>query len=187
MEIPMEDSNLFERMKEKAEAVQAVVKRLTSRQEVFEYAVELTVAQAGATLAAPGLPPEDLKILGERCRAAGVELLEPPYRKAVKGVHTALTPADGGIAETGTLVLDSTSEDLRLATMLGEVHVAFLEESAIVPDAFALEPLLDGWMKAPPRYAAFITGASRTADIERVLTIGVHGPGELHICVIASN
>jgi L-lactate dehydrogenase complex protein LldG len=99
-------------------------------------------------------------------------------------LHTALTVADWGIAATGSLVLNSISEDLRLATMLAETHVAVLPLSRLQPDSLALEDELQRLMASPPSYLAFITGASRTADIERVLTIGVHGPGELHILLL---
>ncbi len=47
-----------------------------------------------------------------------------------------------------------------------------------------MEADLVGLMESPPSYVAFITGASRTADIERVLTIGVHGPQELHVLLL---
>jgi L-lactate dehydrogenase complex protein LldG len=68
--------------------------------------------------------------------------------------------------------------------MLSEVHVAVLPKSKIVPDAFALQETLTERFSQPPCYFAFITGASRTADIERVLTIGVHGPQELHLLLL---
>ena len=80
--------------------------------------------------------------------------------------------------------MDSTSEDFRIATMLCETHVAVLPKSRIVPDVMSLEDELASALKTAPKYLAFISGASRTADIERVLTIGVHGPQELHLLIL---
>lgn len=103
-------------------------------------------------------------------------------------IHTSLTVVDWGIAETGTLVLDSTMEDVRMATMLAEIHIAILPASKIKFKATDLESELNAVLKKDAAsYIAFITGASRTADIERVLAIGVHGPQELHILILEEN
>jgi L-lactate dehydrogenase complex protein LldG len=68
--------------------------------------------------------------------------------------------------------------------MLAAVHIAVLAESCIVPDSAAIADHLNEILRDDsPSYTAFITGASRTADIERVLAIGVHGPQELHILI----
>jgi L-lactate dehydrogenase complex protein LldG len=92
--------------------------------------------------------------------------------------------AETGIAETGTLVISCPSEEMRLATMICEYHVCVVHRSAIIADAFTAEQLLLKHMCKTPNYMAFITGASRTADIERVLALGVHGPLELHILLL---
>jgi L-lactate dehydrogenase complex protein LldG len=92
--------------------------------------------------------------------------------------------ADYGIAETGTLVIDSSSEELRLATMISEVHVAVLPTHRLRTPFSDLEAKLAQIMEAAPNYYAFITGASRTADIERVPALSVHGPLELHILLM---
>ena len=183
----MEHNELIHRMKEKAGLVQAVVSTVGSMEDVLRYAVDVTLRQNGKTIAAPGLDPESRQKLEALCSASGLTVLHPPLRNHQSQIHTALTGADWAIAETGTLVLDSGSEDLRIATMLSETHIAWIPASRIVPDATDLSAYLVEKMKSPPGYMSFITGASRTADIERVLAIGVHGPQELHILIMEEN
>ncbi|MDO9631486.1 MAG: lactate utilization protein, partial [Humidesulfovibrio sp.] len=135
-------------------------------------------------IAAPGLPAEAAKTLGDACAAQGVTFITKGMRSHLSGVDIGFTIAEAGIAETGTCVLDSKSEELRLATMICEVHVCVVPVSTIRETSFEVESLLRAMCKDFPAYVAFITGASRTADIERVLAIGVHGPLELHILLL---
>ncbi len=194
---------------EKAEAVSARVLRMPDRAAALAYAVdlcerkeacqllisgceaalspkagELCRLKAQKVMAAPGLSGPDLNRLSALCGDCGIALVDDSLRHHLAGIDIAVTLADFGIAETGTLVLDSSSEELRLATMISEVHVALLPASRIRENAFALEPELSAWMAKAPNYTAFITGASRTADIERVLALGVHGPLELHVLLL---
>jgi L-lactate dehydrogenase complex protein LldG len=175
------DLNLF---KEKAEAVQVMIAEITDLPTAFAYAVDLTTKQGGKAMAAYGWQGQDLSALEGACRGARVNLLSENLREHATELHTAFTLADWGIAATGSLVLDSSSEDLRLATMLAETHIAVLPLSRLKPEAQTLETDLVRLMATPPSYVAFITGASRTADIERVLTVGVHGPQELHVLLL---
>ena len=184
----MKNPDLISLLKSKAEAVQTIVSTIKTIEDAFRYAVETTRAQNGKTLAATGLQLSDKELLKNRCKTAGLKLLEPPFRIHAGEIHTALTPVDWGIAETGTLVLDSTAEDVRIATTLAETHIAILPASKIKPDTDAIENDLNAVLKTDAAsYTSFITGASRTADIERVLAIGVHGPQELHILILKEN
>jgi L-lactate dehydrogenase complex protein LldG len=178
---PQNDLDLF---KEKAAAVQVTIVEIADLPAAFSYAADLTTKQGGKSMAAFGWQGPDRAALEDACRRAGVNLVAENLREHAADLHTALTLADWGIAETGSLVLDSRSEDLRLATMLAETHIAVLPLSRLRPDSEALEADLLRLMASPPSYLAFITGASRTADIERVLTIGVHGPQELHVLLL---
>ena len=146
-------------------------------------AEQLCETKQGKIIAAPGLDKEIYDVLAEQCGANGFACIDQGMRSNLAGVDIGFTYADLGIAETGTLVLNCPSEELRLATMICEYHVCILPRSRIVKDGFAAQPLLHEFMSNPSNYTAFITGPSRTADIERVLTIGVHGPLELHILV----
>jgi len=101
-----------------------------------------------------------------------------------KGINTALIDADAGIAETGTAVVDSTDEKIRLATCLAENLILVLKKSDIVGKLEDMNDYMAEKMFGSNSYIAFITGASRTADIERVLTIGVHGPVTTKIIIL---
>jgi len=181
---PMEQADILALLKQKAEAVQTVVVEIGRLTEAFEYAISLTEKQGGATIAAPGLDEQKLKDFRELCGLKQISLLSGNLREHLSAIHTGFTIADWCVAETATLVMDSTRESVRIATMLSEIHVAVVPRSRVVNEVALLEGELTQLMKSAPSYTAFISGASRTADIERVLTIGVHGPQELHILLM---
>ncbi len=99
-------------------------------------------------------------------------------RKAAAAAHLGITEFDCGVAATGTLVQDASAAAQRLASTLPPVHIALLRADAIVS---SLGDALRRFDPARAPYLALVTGPSRTADIERVLTIGVHGPRRLVI------
>lgn len=170
-------------MMERAKLVQAEVSRIPGLDVAFDYVIERMRERDYKTLAAPNVDPADASRLEERCRKAGIEWIASPLRYRMRDIQAALTVADGAIAETGTLIQISDDEDVRIATMLSELHIACVQASDIHPDSFAIADMLRNRM-ATSGYLSFITGASRTADIERVLAIGVHGPLELHILIL---
>ncbi len=105
--------------------------------------------------------------------------------KGAKGLAVGVVRAAKGIAQTGTCVVVADDEAQRLDTMLPEVSVILLDSSDILPDLPSAAPFLrEQQTRGRASYVSFITGPSRTADIERVSAIGVHGPLELHIVLV---
>ena len=172
-------------MTENAATVGTIVHEISSVSDAVQYAVDMNKKKNLKTMACPGLDPKDREMMQDLCKSAGLDMLNPPLRECESALDISLTWADYGIADTGTLMIASNSEEIRLATMLARIHIAMLPISKIRPDTFAIEAELNDILKKDsPSYTAFITGASRTADIERVLAIGVHGPVELHLLLI---
>ncbi|MBE0598924.1 MAG: lactate utilization protein [Desulfuromonadales bacterium] len=118
-------------------------------------------------------------------RSGGCEVVEDDFRRQAPTAAAGVTGANFAFADTGTVVLNSTDEAVRLATTLPERHFVLLDPRKILPDSLAAVPFLRQFRELSPRhFLAYITGPSRTADIERVLTIGVHGPKELHLLLV---
>lgn len=93
-----------------------------------------------------------------------------------------ITGALYGVAGTGSIVL--SSEAGRLVSLLPLRHLAVLSESQLVP---SIAVALSKQYAALPSGIFFATGPSRTADIEMTLSTGVHGPGEVHVVLVAED
>ena len=93
-----------------------------------------------------------------------------------------ISTAQAAIAETGTLVLDSTCERHRLVSLVPPVHIAIIRGSQIYRTLGEVLTLIRKDKEISPA-VTFITGPSRTADIELTLAIGVHGPQELYVII----
>jgi L-lactate dehydrogenase complex protein LldG len=140
---------------------------------------------AGGAVLLPDFPAAARLNLAVLLREQGAAVVTEGLHAAAATAEAGVTGANFALADTGTVVLDSTAEELRLASTLPERHFILLDRRKILPDHLAAVPLLRRLhQRLSPDFIAFITGPSRTADIERVLTIGVHGPRELHILLL---
>lgn len=156
-----------------AEAVGSCVKRFTTITEAASYVKGLA---GDEPISASHLPPEIRYALSGTVFATPAELTDS---------RLCVSLAQAGIASTGSLLLDLSDQHDRSAASLPLIHAVFLKKSAIVPDLYSLHDLIhQKIVSSRSTRLSISTGPSRTADIERVLTIGVHGPRELHVLVM---
>ena len=113
------------------------------------------------------------------------ELGVAPNAHDIFRFDVGISTAQAAIAETGTLILDSTCERHRLVSLVPPVHIAIVNASTICDTLSDALALLRKDKEISPA-VTFITGPSRTADIELTLAIGVHGPQELYVIVNAT-
>ena len=92
-----------------------------------------------------------------------------------------ITGAFCAIAETGTLMTMSGRDTPAAASLLPETHIAVAGKSRIVRGMEEAWQLMRDELDEPPRAVTFISGPSRTADIEQTVTLGAHGPYRVHI------
>jgi L-lactate dehydrogenase complex protein LldG len=105
-------------------------------------------------------------------------------RVAVDADGVGVSGAYAAIAETGTLMVASGPDTPASVSLLPETHIAIVEARRIVPhmeDAWALLRREPG---APPRAVNFISGPSRTGDIEQTIVLGAHGPFRVHLIIV---
>ena len=181
--------SLIESFTRELQAVGGEVFRPVTRQDAIESVIKLIAEVDRRVLA---WPDEDLPLagIGEALQSAGIQRItarvsnEPTARRAqwaaLDSIKVGLTGAWGGLADTGSLALMSGEHRSRAASLLPEMHIALLLIDHIYPTMaafFAAHSAAD--LTVDSSNLVFITGPSRTADIEMVTTRGVHGPKRL--------
>ncbi|HTY02418.1 MAG TPA: lactate utilization protein C [Rhodocyclaceae bacterium] len=175
---PRPDTNgdLLARFKAKSEALATTV-------DIVEEwsAVPAAVARY---LGANGLPTQAVGwplIAGHRWTEAGIAF---EGRGAVDADLVGITGAYCAVAETGTLMLLSGADTPASVSLLPETHVAVLAASRIVAGLEEAWDLARTELGGLPRAVNFISGPSRTGDIEQTIVLGAHGPYRVHVVAV---
>ncbi len=169
---------MYDQFKVKAEAVSADVLRFQTKGEALDFIFRFMREEGLSTYAGESAVWADGNFIEDIDKnvleAEGIFFGVTAQRAA--GARFGICCMDWAIADTGTLAHDSTSFEKRLVSTLPEIHIAILSAKAILPD---LQSFIERVSPEKFPFISLITGPSRTADIERVLTIGVHGPRRL--------
>ena len=186
--------SLVEAFAERAKAVAAQVTQVATIQEAAQVIASsehpttsgLYTASAALLAAYPDLRPA-LEVNGVQLRVseevAGDEGPSETARRLAGDIGLVLAVA--GVAETGSFLSAEESLAARLLGMLSDTLFAIVPAPSIVPTLDEMGAIISERSAQGGRYLSLITGPSRTADIERVLTIGVQGPKVLHLLILA--
>ncbi|OGP86477.1 MAG: lactate utilization protein C [Deltaproteobacteria bacterium RBG_16_58_17] len=176
--------HLFPEFEERAKAVSAEVFRVPTAADAREALIRLVEAAQVKKAVVVESPLQEAAGIREALRLRGIAVYTEPADIAAHAdtADIGISGVEFGIAETGSVFQDGYAIATRLVTILPPLHVVFLPSANIVPGITeAFEIISQSFERG---YIGFITGPSRTADIERVLTIGVHGPSRFAIIAV---
>ena len=178
-------SNLIDLFKQNLEAVDGHCIITSGEAEIADALTQIISALQKTKLRAQRIAVSDAPELERLMHMTDLEIEElstAPNASDIFGFDVGITKAQAAIAETGTLVLDSAHERHRLGSLVPPVHIAIVNASTIRATLGETLSMLQNGKELSPA-VTFITGPSRTADIELTLTIGVHGPQELYVII----
>jgi len=183
---------LIEQFKSELTRVGGRFHRATTVESAFQYIEQVaSVRQAKTIIAWETQVIDDLDLSGE-LEEKGIEVLtETADREFIPTAAVSdvgVSGIDFALADTGTLVLLARKGQARSISLLPPVHIAVMKPEQVLSGLSDLFPLLRGEAEAEGRDLSsaitFITGPSRTADIELTLVVGVHGPQQLHVVLL---
>jgi L-lactate dehydrogenase complex protein LldG len=174
--LPTVAGDLRQRFIERCTALLSTVEEIAS--------IEHMATGVARYLQSQGLPLEGVcwpEFAGLRWADAGLAISSRP---ALGSDKVGITGSYCAIAETGTLVLLSGENEYATTSLLPETHIAMVRTQRIVRTMEDAWDLLRRERGALPRQVNFVSGPSRTADIEMTLVMGAHGPFRVHIILV---
>jgi L-lactate dehydrogenase complex protein LldG len=123
----------------------------------------------------------------ELLRRTGVDLAERHVREDLAQCDVSITGCEYLVARTGSIVLSAAQGSGRSTSVYAPIHICIAWSHQLVPDIKdALQGIRDKYGDKLPSQIVFATGPSRTADIEKTLVVGVHGPKEVYLFLVES-
>lgn len=173
-----EKNNLYEKFQKKLQGVSGECYRVSTSQEAKELIKKVTQEKGIDSVAMVNTPMITGMNLKEGLQAHGVTVYTENYQEVTPKVAAGITEMKWAIAELGTLVQYAEDVNERLCSSFTPIHIALVRTETLLPDIMTALATVNQEPQIPG-FVGFVTGPSRTSDIERVLTIGVHGPEEL--------
>lgn len=177
-------AHYFTEFETRAKAAAAEVFRVKSAADAKQVVMDLLRSLDAKKVVAVDGPYQQASGIFSEIKDMGIELYtaNTDIAEHAKTADIGISSVEFGVAETGSVCMDGYAVEGRLVSMLPPVHLVFLHSNYIVT---GVNEAFEVFAKTLDRgYAGFITGPSRTADIERVLTIGVHGPSRFIIVAV---
>ena len=118
-------------------------------------------------------------------KAAGPQLTDRIVKNDLANCDVSITGCECLVARTGIIVMSSAQQSGRSTSVYAPVHICIAYSNQLVYDVKdALQLVKDKYNNAIPSLITFATGPSRTADIEKTLVVGVHGPKEVYLFLV---
>lgn len=176
--------SIFEEFQNRASAASAEVIRVKTPSDALAAIKNLIESIQAKKIVAVNCPLQQSANLYDEFQRMGLTLYTDNAQIAehAESADIGISGVEFGIAETGSVCQDAYSIESRLVSTLPPIHIAVLNSNNILPGIKEAFDVISQVFQHG--YISFITGPSRTADIERVLTIGVHGPSRLIIIAI---
>ena len=162
----------------------------TNAESACAYIEQVADAEGARTIICSNARIADEFGIANRLAAKGIAFITDPSESDIvenaAGAEIGVTGVDYALAETGSLVLLARPGQPRSVSLLPPVHIALIRPEQIIRGFDELFELLRADFEATGVKSAvtFITGPSRTADIELTLVVGVHGPQQLHAVLV---
>ena len=174
-------------------AVSGQAHRAESEAAVNAVLEQIFAAEQPEVVALAALPEDLMAQIADLCKDKGIQVLQPPYRSAelpglIDTAQIGITGCVFGIAETGTLAEVALDDAVRLVSSIPRTHIGIVRTEDLVGSLMESSSALRRVFERHPAgvTVSYLSGPSRTGDIEMKLTLGVHGPETAHAILLGA-
>lgn len=183
-------NEIIDKFKEKYESLAGKVYYSNSVDQTIQFIGQIMQDNSPENVALVDISSDIVERIKVSPFMQGIGILNEPFEAStlpnqIDKATVGISSAKYAIAETGTIIEVSTNDAIRLVSTLPLVHIALVNQDTIFPTLDDATDILNTAFNDHSKncVVSFISGPSRTGDIEMKLTLGVHGPKESHVIV----